>query len=277
MLRTIRIFQRAAIALTTIVLTIGTAHAIPHRTSFRNSIAMTRQAPAPTSAYWRTAFDQRITAVVVVPMATPQAIGVASYVAPEAGTFYAQDERSETSVFDMGDQWQYNAWQPVAPPRALPSLRPGFATLALEAGPVGLPPPVALPAGPKVIPKNWRARMIENAKTFIGIPYVWGGNSPDQGLDCSGFVRWVTAMTLGKALPRLASQQSVMGHEVQKEDLQPGDLVFFDTDRGPATHVGIYVGHNVFINAPHTGAKVRFENLTSDYWEARWHGARRIG
>lgn len=276
MLRTI---QRAALALATIVMTTSTAHAIPHRTSFRTTtITMNRPAPA-TSAYWQTAFDQRLTAVVVVPMTSPQAVGIASYVEPEPGTFYAQNKDGETSIFDMGDQWQYDAWEPVAPPKALPNVRPGFATLALESqiGANGLPPPVPLPQGPKVPPKNWRTAMINNAKKYLGIPYVWGGNSPQQGLDCSGLVRWVAAMTLGKALPRLASQQSQVGTEVPKEALQPGDLVFFDTARGPATHVGIYVGHNVFINAPHTGAKVRFENLTSDYWVARWHGARRIG
>ncbi|MGX5873028.1 C40 family peptidase, partial [Burkholderia gladioli] len=268
---------RAARTLTVTVLALATcnAHAIAHRGFTHTTTVQTQRQQAP-SAYWRTAFDQQIKAIVVVPMATPKAVGIASIVMPEAGTFYALDSDGSYTLFDQGSEWSHDAWQPVPTARPLPSVRPGFATASLETGPDGLPPPVQLPLGPKVPPKNWRSKMIDNAKQFLGIPYVWGGNSPEQGMDCSGFVRWVTAMTLGKALPRLASQQSQVGTEVAKNELQPGDLVFFDTARGPATHVGIYVGHNVFINAPHTGAKVRFENLTSDYWEARWHGARRL-
>jgi len=274
--------HRAARTLTLAVLALATstAHAIPHRAFSSIAPRPAHQAASSVpSAYWQSAFDQQMKAIVMVPMTTPQAVGIVSYTVAEPGTFYAQDVQGNTSLFDEGAQYEYDAWEPVAPPKALPSVRPGFATLALldAKGPDGLPLPVALPQGPKVKPKNWRVSMISNAKKYLGIPYVWGGNSPEQGMDCSGFVRWVTAMTLGKALPRLASQQSEVGTEVSKSDLKPGDLVFFDTKRGPATHVGIYVGNGTFINAPHTGAKIRFESLTSDYWEARWHGARRIG
>ncbi|WP_109476632.1 C40 family peptidase [Paraburkholderia sp. C35] len=268
---------RAARTLTFTVLALATcsAHAIPHRGFTHPTVQASRQ--QASSAYWQTAFNQPIQSVLlVVPMATPRAVGVSSVAMPEPGTFYAKDIDGQASLFDQGSDWLSDAWQPVPAFKPLPSVRPGVVTVSLETGPDGLPPPVALPVGPKVPPKNWRSKMIDNAKKYLGIPYVWGGNSPEQGMDCSGFVRWVTAMTIGKALPRLASQQSQVGMDVPKDELQPGDLVFFDTARGPATHVGIYVGHDTFINAPHTGAKVRYENLTSDYWEARWHGARRI-
>lgn len=260
--------------------------AIPHRSSPSvnppsNGVgARTPSAATPLpSMYWQSAFDQPTTAVMFIPMASPQAVSALSVPMPDPDTFNTEDTLDNPSLFDLGDQGPNNEWERVAPPKALPSVRPGFATIALETrtGPDGLPVPVPLPQGPKVKPKNWRVAMISNAKKYLGIRYVWGGNSPEQGMDCSGFTRWVTAMTLGKALPRLASQQSEVGTEVPKEDLQPGDLVFFDTKRGPATHVGIYVGHGLFINAPHTGASIRFESLASDYWEARWHGARRIG
>ncbi|HDR8994525.1 TPA: C40 family peptidase [Burkholderia vietnamiensis] len=276
--------KRTTRAMALAIVAIGStqAHAIPHRTSLHHPLvsrAQTQTTAPLSSLYWRSAFDTANTAVVLIPTSTPRPVSTLSVAMPEPGTFYAPDAQGNTSLFDMGSQPDYDAWLPVAPPKALPNVRPGFATVALETqtGPDGLPLPVPLPAGPKVKPKNWRMAMIANAKKYLGTPYVWGGNSPEQGMDCSGFVRWVTAMTIGKALPRLASQQSEVGTEVPKDELQPGDLVFFDTKRGPATHVGIYVGHNMFINAPHTGAKIRFESLTSEYWEARWHGARRVG
>ncbi|WP_396329454.1 C40 family peptidase [Burkholderia anthina] len=277
-----RFTHRAARTLAVLALSIGamgTAHAIPHRTALRSTPIRIAVSPSAPSAYWQAAFNQPLTAALLIPMATPRPVTSVDVPIPDPGTFYAQDVNGNVSLFDEGSQYEYDAWDPVAPPKVLPNVRPGFATLALldAKGPDGLPLPVALPAGPKVKPKNWRVSMISNARKFLGIPYVWGGNSPEQGMDCSGFVRWVTAMTLGKALPRLASQQSEVGTEVSKNDLKPGDLVFFDTKRGPATHVGIYVGNGTFINAPHTGAKIRYESLTSDYWEARWHGARRIG
>ncbi|MCA8448840.1 C40 family peptidase [Burkholderia vietnamiensis] len=276
--RTVRALSLALVALST-----TQAHAITHRTSMYHPLGGTGHArdlasPLP-SLYWQSAFNTQTAAVVLIPTSTPRPVSTVSVEMPEPGTFYAKDTQGTATLFDMGSQWDYDAWVTVAPPKALPNVQPGFATAALMAqtGADGLPLPVALPAGPKVKPKNWRSNMITNAKTYLGIPYVWGGNSPTQGMDCSGFVRWVVAMTLGKALPRLASQQSQVGTEVPKDELQPGDLVFFDTNRGPATHVGIYVGRGVFINAPHTGAKIRFESLSSDYWEARWHGARRVG
>jgi cell wall-associated NlpC family hydrolase len=118
--------------------------------------------------------------------------------------------------------------------------------------------------------------IVEQAVAMIGIPYHWGGNDPDEGLDCSGFVRYVYRNTTGMLLPRQSAQISKAGSAVAKPDLHPGDLVFFDTPRGPATHVGIYMGDNRFIHAPKTGAYIRVESMTSRYWASRYRGARRF-
>ena len=118
--------------------------------------------------------------------------------------------------------------------------------------------------------------ILEKAETMIGVPYSWGGNTPAQGLDCSGFVRYVYAKAVGILLPRVSSQISRQGAAVSQTDLHPGDLVFFNTTRGTATHVGIYVGENQFIHAPKKGAFVRVESMKSAYWTARYYGARRV-
>jgi cell wall-associated NlpC family hydrolase len=118
--------------------------------------------------------------------------------------------------------------------------------------------------------------VVEQAVAMIGIPYHWGGNNPAEGLDCSGFVRYVYRKTTGMLLPRQSAQISKRGVAVAQPDLHPGDLVFFDTARGPATHVGIYMGNHRFIHAPRTGAYIRIESLSSPYWASRYHGARRF-
>ncbi|SAL44197.1 peptidase P60 [Caballeronia sordidicola] len=118
--------------------------------------------------------------------------------------------------------------------------------------------------------------ILQKAETMIGVPYSWGGNTPEQGLDCSGFVRYVYQKATGILLPRVSSQISRQGVAVSQTDLHPGDLVFFNTTRGTATHVGIYVGENQFIHAPKKGAFVRIESMKSAYWTRRYYGARRV-
>jgi cell wall-associated NlpC family hydrolase len=120
------------------------------------------------------------------------------------------------------------------------------------------------------------AGVVEKAETMIGVPYVWGGNTPEEGLDCSGFVRYVYQKVTGMLLPRLSAQISREGSAIAQPDLHPGDLVFFNTRRGRATHVGIYVGGQQFIHAPRTGAVIRIESMQSAYWMSRYYGARRV-
>jgi cell wall-associated NlpC family hydrolase len=119
-------------------------------------------------------------------------------------------------------------------------------------------------------------KTIDRAIELVGIPYKRGGTSPETGFDCSGFVSHVFQEGVGLVLPHNARAMSKSGEVVRKEQLQPGDLVFFNTMRRTFSHVGIYLGGNRFIHAPHTGGDVRVENLGSRYWLARFNGARRI-
>ncbi|MGS0892427.1 C40 family peptidase [Burkholderia stagnalis] len=118
--------------------------------------------------------------------------------------------------------------------------------------------------------------VVVSALNMIGVRYRWGGNSPDSGLDCSGFVRYVFQDTLGMSLPRRAEEMSRVGEKVSMSNLKPGDLVFFNTMRRTFSHVGIYIGDNKFVHSPSTGSTVRVDDLDSSYWEKRFTGARRI-
>ena len=120
------------------------------------------------------------------------------------------------------------------------------------------------------------ARLAIEAMSLIGIHYRRGGNSPENGLDCSGLVRYVFREAHGTELPRTSFEISKMGETVEKQDLQPGDLVFFNTLRRTFSHVGIYLGDNKFIHAPSSGGAVRIESMDLAYWKARFNGARRI-
>src|SRR5947208_9448803 len=99
-------------------------------------------------------------------------------------------------------------------------------------------------------------RVVDYAKRFRGIRYVYGGSSPRSGFDCSGFVRYVYAH-FGVSLPHSSYPQFGRGRRVSRMSLHPGDLVFFDG----LGHVGLYVGNGRFIHAPHTGTRVRVEKL----------------
>ena len=111
---------------------------------------------------------------------------------------------------------------------------------------------------------------------LVGINYRRGGTNPESGLDCSGFVQLVFKDALGKLLPRTAREQSQVGDEIARNELKPGDLVFFNTMRRAFSHVGIYLGDNHFVHAPRTGAEVRVEDMNQSYWTKRYNGARRI-
>lgn len=120
------------------------------------------------------------------------------------------------------------------------------------------------------------AQIAIEALSLVGIRYRYGGNSPEQGLDCSGLVRYVFRETGGTDLPRTSNEMSRRGQPVDKQDLQPGDLVFFNTLNRAFSHVGIYLGNNEFVHAPSAGRNVRVENMDMTYWKTRFNGARRV-
>lgn len=117
--------------------------------------------------------------------------------------------------------------------------------------------------------------MLLQSVGLMGIAYKWGGNTPDTGMDCSGFVRYVFQQSLGITLPRTAAQMAKVGKRISISDLEPGDLIFFNTRRGSNTHIGIYLGNNKFIQSPRTGENIQITELTG-YWLAHFNGAKRV-
>ncbi|GHD59389.1 C40 family peptidase [Jeongeupia chitinilytica] len=118
--------------------------------------------------------------------------------------------------------------------------------------------------------------LLLQAMSLIGVRYSWGGNTPEEGLDCSGFIRYVFQNSLNITLPRTALSMSQAGQSVNKDELKPGDLVFFNTLGRAFSHVGIYLGDNRFIHSPRAGKSVEVSNIQQSYWQQRWNGARRI-
>ncbi|MFC3147306.1 C40 family peptidase [Piscinibacterium candidicorallinum] len=118
--------------------------------------------------------------------------------------------------------------------------------------------------------------LVMNAMGLLGVRYRMGGNDADSGLDCSGLVRLVFQQTFGLVLPRRSAEISQLGEKVDRKELRPGDLVFFNTLRRAYSHVGIYVGDGKFLHAPSSGGEVRVESMNIPYWNKRFNGARRI-
>jgi len=123
-----------------------------------------------------------------------------------------------------------------------------------------------------VIPSKNLTPLIEYAKQFLGVPYVWGGRSP-SGFDCSGFV-WYVFNHFGIDVPPPTFTQYTMGVPVSKSDLQTGDLVFFQTYTVGPSHVGIYIGNGLMIDAEDLG--VCIDDINNSYWAPLYYGARRI-
>jgi len=115
------------------------------------------------------------------------------------------------------------------------------------------------------------------AMELVGVRYRRGGTSTETGFDCSGFTRHVFETSLGLVLPRRADEQAAAAGlvAVKREDLRPGDLVFFNTLKRTFSHVGIYIGDNRFVHAPSQGKDVRTDDMTFGYWAKRFTGARR--
>ena len=111
---------------------------------------------------------------------------------------------------------------------------------------------------------------------LVGIPYRYGGNTPKSGFDCSGLIGYVYKNAANKQMPRTTDEIGKIGQSLGNQTPAPGDLVFFNTQGGPHSHVGIYVGKGRFVHAPSKGGTVRLEKITSPYWSKRYTEARRV-
>ena len=121
------------------------------------------------------------------------------------------------------------------------------------------------------VPAARYGQVVGIALQYLGIPYVWGGSSPSTGFDCSGFIMYVFAQ-VGVSLPHHAASQFGYGTPVSRDQLAPGDLVFFDG----LGHAGIYIGGGQFVHAPHTGDVVKISSIYDSWYAATWVGGRRL-
>jgi cell wall-associated NlpC family hydrolase len=136
-----------------------------------------------------------------------------------------------------------------------------------------------LPQGTPAPTGSWTDTIQEvliNAFSLTGIRYQYGGKSPETGFDCSGFVRYVFQQAANLSLPHNARAISQLGKSIPLDQLQPGDLVFFNTLKSTFSHVGIYVGNGRFIHAPSAGSNISITDMSDSYWSKRFTGARRL-
>jgi hypothetical protein len=160
-------------------------------------------------------------------------------------------------------QRSWLAVQPVAPVTGPPAPVPP-----------GGEPPAGSPGGPPGPSTGQRA--LDVAAGYVGTPFVWGGASPATGFDDAGLVQYAYAQ-VGVALPRVADDQFRVGTTVARADLLPGDVVFFRDPTGYVDHVGLYAGGGQLLHAPHTGAVVGYDALSTPYYDQRFAGGRRLG
>jgi cell wall-associated NlpC family hydrolase len=213
-------------------------------------------------------------ALLVVGCAAAQAQGVAqaATVTPPPGTMtgaYGQSLQQQQAAAEKA------AAQP-APAAAAKPTQDAVTRFLSERGLLN----AAEPSGSSRLLASVRdtaSDLVLSAMNFLGVRYTRGGNSVENGFDCSGFTRHIFEMSVGLVLPRRADEQA---HDssllaVRQNELKPGDLVFFNTMRRTFSHVGIYVGEGKFIHAPRTGSAVRVEDMRDSYWAKRFTGARR--
>jgi cell wall-associated NlpC family hydrolase len=134
----------------------------------------------------------------------------------------------------------------------------------------------AAPEVPALPPATAKEELVQEALAAVGVAYRRGGESPAAGFDCSGLVVHVYKEAMGLSLPHNTLAQSRLGRRVEAGDLEPGDLVFYNTRNRKYSHVGLYLGEGRFVHAPKPGAAVRVERMSVGYWSRRFDGARRI-
>lgn len=127
--------------------------------------------------------------------------------------------------------------------------------------------------GSSTVSSSKATAVINTAKNYLGVPYVWGGTSP-SGFDCSGFTQYVLSKN-GISVPRTSAEQYKVGTSVSKSNLRVGDLVFFTTYKAGPSHLGFYIGDGNFIHAS-SSKGVTISSLSSSYYSSRYIGARRV-
>lgn len=120
-----------------------------------------------------------------------------------------------------------------------------------------------------------QTQVLKVAQSLLGTPYEYGGITP-KGFDCSGFIYYVYHTAAGVELPRETQGLSQIGQPIDVADLRPADIIYFKIDKSLSPHVGIYLGNGQFIHAPSANGQVNIQNLTSEYWNSRYQGARRV-
>ena len=119
--------------------------------------------------------------------------------------------------------------------------------------------------------------VLSRAVNVLGTPYRWGGSSPSKGFDCSGLVKYAFNDVAAVDLPRTSSEMaSGHGQKVERKDLKPGDLLFFNIKSRKVNHVAIYLGNDRFIHAPRRGKSVTIDTLKKPYWQSHYVVAKRV-
>ncbi len=155
---------------------------------------------------------------------------------------------------------------PFAPPVSRKAPRAALFTPALMLAACLLLSGCAIFSGAPEPPPPGQGTVLDTARSQLGVPYCYGGESPSTGFDCSGFIQWAYARH-GVKLPRRTADQIHAGQPVQRGRQQPGDLVFFDLSRRKSSlHAGIVSGRDVFIHSPSPGGVVREDRLSAPYW-----------
>lgn len=149
----------------------------------------------------------------------------------------------------------------------------GFATAAPQA----ITEKIAVEKLPSVLVQSGPTEeALIYALSLIGVKYRYGGNTAETGFDCSGFIRHVFAETRALTLPRSSYAMSKLGERIEQDNLQPGDLVFYNTLKRSFSHVGLYLGDGRFVHAPSRGKTVEIVDMDDTYWRRRFNGARRL-
>jgi cell wall-associated NlpC family hydrolase len=129
---------------------------------------------------------------------------------------------------------------------------------------------------PEIKTNDAIGNILIQAISLMGISYKWGGNTPETGMDCSGFIRYVFKQSMGVNLPRTVAEMAKRGIKIGLDEMQPGDLIFFNTLHGRRnSHIGMYIGSNKFIQSPRTGEKIQISDYNS-YWRSHTNGIKRI-